>query len=192
MEFVDGRTLKEDAMDGGSRARAAFERLWAAYYVRLRAFARTWKAIGPSAADDAAAEALITAFRGLHLYEPAAPLTPWIYTVARRRFGDIARALARHPASGFVPGQLEALPDTSDGPEQAAIDGDLAGRVRAAMSGLPEEDRRLAVLRFYEELTSAQIGRICGMPSGTVRWRLGLIKRRLASMIGGENHDMAP
>jgi hypothetical protein len=36
-------------------------------------------------------------------------------------------------------------------------------------SGLPEMDRRIAMLKFYEQMSAAGIGRVLGMPAGTVR-----------------------
>ena len=179
MPESERRALRDAALAGGDAARVAFESLWERFRARLVVYARSWRAFGASDADDAASEALIAAFRGLARYDAARPLEPWVYAVASRRFSDLARAAARRPARAFAEGELEALADASRGHDEALARGELVDRIRAAIAELPDAERRLAVLAFYEELSSAEIGRILSMPPGTVRWRISVLRRRL-------------
>lgn len=181
MPESERRALRDAALAGGNAARGAFEALWTRFRARLVVYARSWRAFGPADADDAASEALIAAFRGLARYDSARPLEPWVYAVASRRFADLARAAKRRPARAFAEGELDALADGARAHDEGLARGDLAGRVRAAIAELPWPERRLAVLAFYEELPSAEIGRILSMPPGTVRWRLAALRRRLAA-----------
>lgn len=181
MPESERRALRDAALAGGDAARDAFEALWTRFRARLVVYARSWRVFGAADAEDAASEALIAAFRGLARYDAALPLEPWLYAVASRRFADLARAARRRPARAFSDGELETLADASRNHDEVLARGDLAGRVRAAIAALPDTERRLAVLAFYEELGSAEIGRVLSMPAATVRWRLATLRRRLAA-----------
>ncbi len=139
----------------------------------------------PSAADDLAQDALLAA-----LEKPPStdrPLRPWFAGVVRnlwreRRRGDARRTL-REEARGPI---ARPLP----GPE------DLAARVEShrllaeLVASLGEPFRSTVILRYFEDLSSAEIARRAGIPEGTVRWRLkrGLdeLRERLDSRHRGD------
>jgi len=59
------------------------------------------------------------------------------------------------------------LPDTAG----TAVDTDITLDVRAALSRLPWQQRAVLVLRFYDDLTEAQIADALGCSVGTVKSR---------------------
>ena len=184
----DGAALREEALAGGERARAAFEQLWRLYYRRLLAFAATWRGLPGPEREDAVAESLIAAFVSLECYDPARPLAPWLYRLAANRFSDAARRAAR--TSRLMPGEgmggaLAFDPPDSRPVEEGVAERDLVERCGRAIGELSDVDRRIAVLRFYEGLGSAEIGRILGMPAGTVRWRVARIRGAVVAKVGG-------
>ncbi|MBN1241658.1 MAG: RNA polymerase sigma factor [Spirochaetales bacterium] len=179
MPESERRALRDAALAGGDAARTAFGSLWERFRARLVVYARSWKTLGGAGSEDAVSEALIAAFRGLARYDPARPIEPWVYAVASRRFADLAREAKRRPARAFAEGELDSIADPSRAHDELLVRGELADRVRAAIADLPEAERRLAVLAFYEELSSADIGRVLAMPPGTVRWRISVLRRRL-------------
>jgi hypothetical protein len=52
---------------------------------------------------------------------------------------------------------------------------------------LPAEDRRIVVLRFFEERSSLQIGDLLAVPAATVRWRLGRALDQLRVWLDAES-----
>ncbi|GHT98832.1 hypothetical protein FACS1894142_5680 [Spirochaetia bacterium] len=48
-----------------------------------------------------------------------------------------------------------------------------------------EKDRRLIFLKYYEGLNATEIGRIEGLPPGTVRRRLSVIMAYMKTQLGG-------
>ncbi|HUW70443.1 MAG TPA: RNA polymerase sigma factor [bacterium] len=178
--------LREMAIAGGDSARSAFSALWAGYYRRLSVFASAYRGLAEADRHDAIADALIAAFGALPSYDPRRPLSPWVYRIAANRFSDAARRAARVsvPVGADSP-IAEAMDPPAPGDHAAeSADRDLAERCRAAIADLPELDRRIAMLRFYEGINASDIGQTLGMPAGTVRWRISAIRASIRAATG--------
>jgi RNA polymerase sigma-70 factor (ECF subfamily) len=65
---------------------------------------------------------------------------------------------------------MEAVGDAS--PEECAIAADRNRAVHRLIDGLPEELRQPLALSTVDEMSSVEIGKILGIPEGTVRTRL--------------------
>jgi RNA polymerase sigma-70 factor (ECF subfamily) len=76
-------------------------------------------------------------------------------------------------------------------PEQATVQANWSAIVHKLMDALPEDLRLPLVLSANDELKSAEIAQLLGIPEGTVRTRLmkarEVLKEKLARLIGG-NH----
>ncbi|OHD15350.1 MAG: hypothetical protein A2Y38_08605 [Spirochaetes bacterium GWB1_59_5] len=192
----EGAGLRDAAMAGGDTAKTAFQSLWQAYYRRLSVFAALYRGLPSAERDDAVSDALIAAFSALASYDPRRPLSAWVYRIAANRFSDAARRAARmstisvgpdvsadNAGEGFASRAFIDPPAQGDHAE-ALVYRDLAERCRNAIAALPESDRRIAMLRFYEDLSAVDIGRTLGMPAGTVRWRIHRIRATLAATVG--------
>ena len=74
-------------------------------------------------------------------------------------------------------------PSPDPGPEQTLLLSDQHARIHAMIDALPEELRLPLVLSAGDELNSREIGRVLGIPEGTVRTRLqrarDLLRRKL-------------
>lgn len=79
-------------------------------------------------------------------------------------------------------------PSAEPGPEQVLLLSDKHARIHAMIDALPEELRLPLVLSAGDELNSREIGRVLGIPEGTVRTRLQRARdllRRKMSAAGG-------
>jgi RNA polymerase sigma-70 factor (ECF subfamily) len=83
---------------------------------------------------------------------------------ARQARPDVDRATDPAPA-------LE-IPSTSATPEALVLSNDDARRVRAALVQLPEEQRALIDLAYFEGLSQSEIAERTGAPLGTVKTRM--------------------
>ncbi len=196
MHEIIGADLRQDAMSGSEAARTAFQTLWEAYYCRLSVFAASYRGLPAAERDDVVADAIIAAFVALKTYDPRRPLSAWVYRIAANRFADAARRAARTSTTALGPaeatdnsgiGSLDSWTIEPSAPGNHAIEfveRDLAERCRKAISELPESDRRIAMLRFYEDLSAVDIGRALGMPAGTIRWRIGVIRANIRIATG--------
>lgn len=140
----------------------------------------------PAVADDVAQEAFLRAWRHAGAYDPRrGSVTTWLLTITRNLAIDALRAMRAVPTDPDVLAGL--LPTVGgSGPDGAAVAADDAGRVRAALAALPEEQRRAVVLARLSGLTAAEIGLREGVPLGTAKTRIRTGLLRLRDAMAGE------
>jgi RNA polymerase sigma-70 factor (ECF subfamily) len=103
-----------------------------------------------------------------------ASVAGWVVMLARTRAIDRLRRRRARPDER-EPLKPEAAPDlasTGISPEQASISSEDARDVRSALTALPEAQRVLVELAYYEGLTHSEIADRTGTPIGTVKTRL--------------------
>jgi len=128
-----------------------------------------------AAADDAAQEAMISAFGALESFDERRPLGPWLKRIAFNRAVD---ELRRDRTSLTADGDDGALLLAVDAPELAA-----EGPIPAAVARLSTERRTVIVLHYWLDCTQEQIAGILGLPHGTVASRLGRALSELRSLL---------
>lgn len=157
-----------------------FPTLQKTYYRRLYVYASVLGVRSEADREDLAHDALVRAFLSLGAYDCTRQLTPWVYAIARNSIIDFLRA-----RKDFT------LPDGDIGDQASGEDPtaevetrDRVSRARREIERMPARDREIAMLVFFESLSAAETGRLLGMPSATVRWRLAEIRRRLRRACG--------
>jgi RNA polymerase sigma-70 factor (ECF subfamily) len=153
-------------------------------------------------AEDAAQESFVTAYRSLATWRGEGPFGAWIARIA-------VRIALRHAARRRPMARIDPLADSSaavgDGhtsaadqasraallsgalaaadrhdPALLAVRGEREVAVRAAVAGLAEPYREVVALRFFGDLSLAEIATVSGRPLGTVKTHLhrGLLRLR--------------
>lgn len=141
-------------------------------------------------ADDLFQELWLRVVRAADDFDPSLRFSSWVYRIAVNLVRDHLR---RRAAARVVPGD-GTVPDRED--EGLAPDAVVAGREEAramaeAIARLPEGQREVLVLRYFEGLGEAEVANAVGIPPGTVKSRLhhavrGL-RRELASLRAEED-----
>ena len=135
----------------------------------------------PDDADDAAQDAFLSALVKLGQFDPRRPFGPWLLRIVataatdRRRRRTVRRAEPLDPAAR-APGP---------GPDADAVRSELDMLLRAALAELPERRRLAMVLFDVEGYGHAEIGRILGVPEGTVRSDVFHARRFLRGRLAG-------
>jgi RNA polymerase sigma-70 factor (ECF subfamily) len=146
-------------------------------------------------AEDAAQEAFVTAFRALATWRGEGPFGAWLARIALRisirassRRKPVAWIDATNPemhaeASGGASATITAASIASAGahdPAAIALRSERASMVRDAVARLDEPYREIVALRFFADLTLAEIAAESGRPLGTVKTHLhrGLLRLR--------------
>jgi len=132
-------------------------------------------------AEDAAQEAFVTAFGALSTWRRDGPFGAWLTRIAIRI--ALRRAQRRKPVAWIEPGDPGGgVADLAGGvdPAAAMLHAERAGAVRTAVSNLDEPYRETVALRFFGELSLAEIAEQTGRPIGTVKTHLhrGLVRLR--------------
>jgi len=138
----------------------------------------------PEDAEEVVQDVFTQVWKQAARYDPArATVAGWLVMIARARSLDRLRARRARPdqAAPTDPAEAIGLSSTGPSPEQVAISGREAGQVRAALQGLPDVQRELVELAYYEGLTHSEIAERTGTPLGTVKTRL----RTAASALRG-------
>jgi RNA polymerase sigma-70 factor, ECF subfamily len=139
--------------------------------VRALCLRETRRVLGPSsAADDAAQEATIRAWRHRgRCHTPARP-DPWIATIARR---EAFRTLSERSERSLDEGP--EAPDPRQQPAEMVDTLDL----RRAIRSLNGPDRRLLVGHYWQDLPNSELALELGIAESTVRVRLHRLRRQL-------------
>ncbi len=146
-------------------------------------------------AEDASQEAFVTAYRALGTWRGEGPFGAWLARIATRI--AVRRASRRHPVAWIDPlpldaavGGREAVGDaalvaalgSAADPAHLAVRAEQAAAIRTAVAGLEEPYREVVILRFFAELSLAEIALQADRPLGTVKTHLhrGLARLRRA------------
>ena len=137
--------------------------------------------------DDAEAEEVlgdvfVQVWRRIDQHEASrGPLVPWVLSIARNRALDALRRRRRWWRKAERWGAAQRL---EDDPADDSVPGWPVHReVHAALAALPEEQRRLVLLAYFEGLTHSEIARRTGQPLGTVKTRLRIAHGKLAEAL---------
>jgi RNA polymerase sigma-70 factor, ECF subfamily len=115
----------------------------------------------------------------------------WIFMLARSRVLDRLRKLqSRTPSSGEVLDIAEIqVSSSSVDPLDAAVVSERREQVLSILSQLPDEQRRVLELAYYQGLSHSEIAQSTGISLGTVKTRIRLGLNKLRSALGnGEMH----
>lgn len=135
-------------------------------------------------AVDVLQEAYAKALSGAARYDGRAPLKTWFFGVIRltaleQRRGAVVRFLFGERRAGD-PALAPTAPPAADG---AVGDREVARLVAEAMTALPERQREVVHLVFYEELTLEEAARVMGVALGTARIHYDRGKKKLHELL---------
>lgn len=140
---------------------------------------------------EAAAEVLQEVF--WQVWQDAARYDPtrgspeaWLVTRAKTRAIDRLRSVRRRDRTFVAPVDESVAPRREEQAENPAVVAEDRSLVQNALAQLPEAQRRVIELAFFEGLTQSEIAARLGEPLGTVKTRARLGLERLRGVLGGE------
>lgn len=128
-----------------------------------------------SEAQDSVHDAFVAAWQRWDSLRDHKKFERWFRRIVVNTCRDRLRRRSRTDTDLSQQGRL-ATPDTA-----SAITERL--RVEQALAHLRPDDRVLIALRHHRDLTVADIARVLGIPTGTVKWRLNRAHKRLRSLL---------
>jgi RNA polymerase sigma factor (sigma-70 family) len=152
----------------------AFDELYRRYERPLHAFLHRHG--GRRDLDDRMQETWLRVVRAAPRYDPTRRFSTWLFQIALNLCRDARR---RPPPEPVDPDTIDTAVSGA-GTAQATEDALDAGRLLAA---LPESQRGVVVLRYYCDLTEAEVAEILDCPIGTVKSRMHQAMARLAALV---------
>lgn len=128
-------------------------------------------------AADVVQQTFVKAWRAANTFEGDRELAPWLYSIARRTAIDTLRSEMRPTRSGHAPETDVAITPLSFERTWEQFE------VRAAIDGLPPDEREVVRLSHLLGYTHEQIAEQTGVPVGTVKSRSARAHRRLTAAL---------
>jgi RNA polymerase sigma-70 factor (ECF subfamily) len=170
--------LVRQAQRGDARA---FSALIARYERSVLAVA--YSATGDSdRAADASQEAFLRAWRKLEMLQEPKCFGNWLLGIARNVALDAGRQLRRQPAEPLADQDVPSKADPLAGMHQR----EQSDRISAALQQLDDLSRSAVVLRYYENLSSREIGQLIGLSPAAVDMRLMRARQQLKEFLGDD------
>jgi RNA polymerase sigma factor (sigma-70 family) len=148
-----------------------------------RVFGMTLSILGDrGAAEEAAQEAFVRAWRHASAYDPRrGAVAAWLLTIARNVSINMLPSNRPYPVDPeALLGLQDARPSQGGGGQLEPVSEPL----RESLVRLPEEQRRALVLAVFYGYTAREVSELDGTPVGTVKTRIRTALMRLRSELG--------
>lgn len=133
-------------------------------------------------AEEVTQEALLAALRALDAYHGASSLKTWLFSITV----NICRTrLQRHKRQDQLKQIMDGILKRQSTPsvEERAVQNESNEALWRAIHGMNEKHRIPIVLRYYHDLSVAEIANILQIPEGTVHSRLNTARRLLHAVL---------
>lgn len=177
-EGVDDRALVDAVLAGD---RQAFGHLVeretrSVYRACLRILGR------PHDAEDVTQESFVAAYRAIRTYRGEGSLRAWLLRIATRQ--SFRRLSQRRATVDIDAIPAPRLADASNEPTRVVIDLESRRAVQQAVAALPDPYREVVALRFFADLSLAEVADATGRPLNTVKTHLRRGLERLRPTLG--------
>lgn len=169
----EGRVDRQIIQDVASGSADALGRLYDRHASMI--FGLALRIVGTTAdAEEVVQDVFAQVWREAPRYDaPRASVAGWLVMLTRTRAIDRLRARRARPDLGagdtpVAPALVSREPD----PEAQVVSAADARAVRAALQALPDPQRELVELAYFEGLTHSELAVRTGTPLGTVKTRL--------------------
>jgi len=167
---------------------AAFDKLVTRYQRRVYAIAYRMTRNREDALD-IAQEVFLRAHRGIERWRPVRGFKHWLYRIATNMTIDVLRKRRRRAAvivesEDFSMDRGVAAPSVGRDPVRSIAIEEMGEQISAAIETLPQRQRAVLVLRYYEDMSIKEIASAVGCTEGTVKTHLFRATGKLRDLLG--------
>ena len=142
---------------------------------------RTAYVIARNAADaeEAAQDGFVKAWRALGRFREGAPFRPWLLRIVANEASNRRRSAGRRTSLALRVAADEPSGGAAPSPEAALLTAEERSALVAAVDERPDEQRDVVALRYFLDLSEAEVAETLGIPPGTVKSRTSRALERL-------------
>ena len=142
-------------------------------------------------AEDLVQEAFLSALDAIATFDVRRPFAPWFFRILVNRGLNArrSRAVLDRRVRPTEPRDADVRAEGADVRVERA---EIRDRFRAALAALPERQRIIVQLADVDGHSSAEIGDMLGISSGTARWHLHQARRTLRSALAPIHDRILP
>lgn len=163
----------------------AFELLTDRYREMLRGLALRMLR-SPEDANDAVQETFVRAYRAIAEVDPERPIKPWLSRICSNCCIDMLRT-RRHMTEPLEAHEHRLVAPEAD-VEDSADESFLRDRIAQALDRLPENYRRILLMRHYQHKDVVEIAEELNKPEGTIKsWLFrarALLRKDIGTAVG--------
>jgi len=140
--------------------------------------------------EDVFQETFMQLYVSRDTFDPSRPLRPWLFTIAANKAKDALRRRQRVNSTNLgslfdsdehsVDDVVDPLDHDDRAPYDDLIQEETAAQVQRVVARMPAKLREILILAYFQKLPYAELGRILGIPVGTVKSRLHTAVDRFA------------
>ena len=134
-------------------------------------------------AQDAAQEAFVRAYDALGRFDTRRPFRPWLLRIVTNSALNRVKASKRRQAMAERYGSREAALQDNPAIEARVLKRERSRRVWNAVGRLMADDQTLLVLRYFLDLSEAELAQTFNVAAGTIKSRLHRALAKLRDVI---------
>lgn len=181
---VNNLQIYSGARDRDKRALVC-RSIWENYYPGICLFTRSF--FGKKhISEDIIQEIFARAFEKLETYNPLFAFSTWIYRIARNYCINAKKRInMEQGTAGEFDENIPAHKTHSSylQPEEAVLKKELQEDIAGFITTLEERDRQIVFFHYSENMKYRQISSVLGIPVGTVKYRIFIIKDKLKEFL---------
>jgi RNA polymerase sigma-70 factor, ECF subfamily len=140
-----------------------------------------------SLAEDVAQTAFVKVVEYIHQYDERRPFAPWFFRIvinaalqaAQKQKRNISLQELDESAAHLAQWLLDPAPQ----PESALEEKQVREHILQAIQSLPPEQRAVIVMRYYLDMSEAELSTEMERPLSSIKWWLRDARKRLRSLM---------
>lgn len=159
----------------------AFGILYKEYFQRIYRYCRV-NMYRDELAEDVCQETFVRAWKALptFTFKHGGTFQAFLYRIARNLIIDLSRKKKEYSIEYYEEIQ------TDENYEEAIDRQDSMEKVKRALAKLKDEERQIIILRYFEEISHAEIAKILGIKEGAVRVRTVRLLQKVKGILEHE------
>lgn len=138
-------------------------------------------------AEDVAQSAFIKAAERIHQFDEERPFPPWFFRIvvndALKLASQMKRSVSLDDLDEGASSLATLLADPTPRPEQWLEEKQIREHILDAIHSLPPEQRAVVVMRYFLDMSAADMSAKMGRPLSTIKWWLRDARQRLRNLM---------